>query len=365
MERDSSTGVLAPAADGAASEVGASSAAGAAPSGETRPAPDAAPRLDFSGTRLLAADAAAERTADPALLPPDACALLTGHSFGDVALLVPDTAGARRLALETIRTHHRNGGRPKRRDLLVLAGGLPLPPDFAADAEVVALSDDPGAVEAAISPRTAGLWIAPLRHASGLVPVDGGLLATLRTLADDYGLPLVFDETDAGLGRTGMAFAHEWRGVTPDLMLVGEGAGLPLAALVLSARHARALPPSRPPVDAAQSAAAGAMLAAVFAEGFEARIQALGWLLEDRLATLRYGRPDLFREVVGLGLAQGLACTGPAAPLAQALAARGLDVAVFGDVLAFLPPLDITEADITAAADILDAVAAERVPEKA
>ncbi|MFG1300206.1 aminotransferase class III-fold pyridoxal phosphate-dependent enzyme [Xanthobacter sp. V3C-3] len=333
------------------------------------PAPDAtAARLDFSGARLLAVGPepdAAEPALDAAIAPPEACALLTAHSFGDTALLVPDAASARRLALETIRTHHRTAGRPKRRELLVLAGGLPLPPDLAADAEVATLSDDPGAVEAAITPRTAGLFIASLRRAAGLATVDGGLLATLRTLADDYGLPLVFDETDAGLGRTGMAFAHEWRGVTPDLMLVGEGAGLPVAALVLSARHARALPPSRPPVDEAQAAAAGEMLAAMFAEGFEARIQALGWLLEDRLAGLRYARPDLFREVVGMGLAQGLACTGPAAPLAEALAELGLDVAVFGDVLAFLPPLDVSEADITAAADILAAVVAERVPEEA
>lgn len=358
-----------PLADAGAAPRGAEEAAGQGPC--DGPDASAPRRLDFSGARLLSADAAPHPAAPPpdspnlCPPPPDACALLTAHSFGDAALLLPDAAIARRLALETIRAHHRNAGRPKRRELLVLAGGLPLPPAFAADAQVLTLPDDPGAVEAAITPRTAGLWIAPLRRASGLDGVDGGLLATLRTVADDYGLPLVFDETDGGLGRTGMAFAHEWRGVTPDLMLVGEGAGLPVAALVLSARHAGALPPARPPLDEAQAAAAAQILAAVFAEGFEARIQALGWLLEDRLAALRYARPDLFRAVLGMGLAQGLACTGPAAALAAALAEQGLDVAVFGDVLAFLPPLDVSEADITAAADILAAVVAERVPQEA
>ena len=316
--------------------------------------------LDFSGVLL---GAQPEPAPDPdATAPAD---LLVAYSFGDRAVLLPSAAVARRVILDTVRAQHRLAGRPKRRELLVCAGGAPLPPEFAGDAEVARMPDEIGAVRAAIGPRTAGLFVAPVRLAAGIEMLPGSFLAELREAADEYGLALVFDETDAGLGRTGMAFAHEWTGVTPDLMLVGEGAGLPLAALVLTAKWARGLPGSLPVVDEDALAAGAGVLQTAFAPGFEGRVQGLGWLLEDRLATLRYQRPDLFSNLVGTGLMQGLVCTGPAGPLADLLEQRGVTVRAIGEVLAVLPPLDVTEEQITTAADLIDAVAAGMTHEQA
>ena len=104
------------------------------------------------------------------------------------------------------------------------------------------------------------------------------------------------------------------------------------------------------------------MLSAAFAPGFEARVQELGWKLEDRLATLRWRRLDLFSDTAGTGLVQGLVCAGPAPPLAEALAGQGLLVRPVGNVLALLPPLTVTEAEIATAGDILDAVVAAIPP---
>ncbi|MFG1349317.1 aminotransferase class III-fold pyridoxal phosphate-dependent enzyme [Xanthobacter autotrophicus] len=328
--------------------------------------PDFAP-LDFSGACLVATPEPALAPAEPApALDPAAVAdLLVAHSFGDTAVLLPSAATARRVILDTIRTQHRIAGRPKRRELLVCAGDAPLPPEFSGDAEVSRMPDEIGALRAVIGPKTAGLFVAPVRLAAGIEMLPGSFLAELRETADEYGLALVFDETDAGLGRTGMAFAHEWTGVTPDLMLVGEGAGLPLAALVLTAKWARGLPASLPVAGEEALATAAQVLETAFAAGFEGRVQGLGWLLEDRLATLRYQRADLFSGLVGTGLMQGLVCTGPAEALAEQLEQRGVTVRDLGAVLAFLPPLDVTEAEIAAVADRLDEVVAGMAHEQA
>ncbi|MFS8038077.1 aminotransferase class III-fold pyridoxal phosphate-dependent enzyme [Xanthobacter sp. AM11] len=324
--------------------------------------------LDFSGAQLVAADAEPPLAQDrPISGAGDEAAAITGllvaHSFGDAGVLLPTMASVRRAMLDTIRAHHRIAGRPKRRHLLVCAPpGTVLPPELAGDAEVSLVADDMGAVRAEIGPRTAGLLVSPVRLAAGLEMLSGSLLADLRESADEYGLILAFDETDGGLGRTGMAFAHEWTGVTPDLMLLGEGAGLPLAALVMTQKVARGLPASLPRPEAAAVAQAAHVVQMALAAGFEARIQALGWMLEDRLATLRWRRPDLFTGLAGTGLMQGLVCPGAAEELAARLAQAGLFVRAIGCVLAFLPPLTVTEGEIAAAAEHLEHAVAQMEP---
>ncbi|WP_296584672.1 aminotransferase class III-fold pyridoxal phosphate-dependent enzyme [Xanthobacter sp.] len=330
----------------------------------------AVPMLDFSGAvRFDPARITEGEVGEGEGAPASArCAtLLTDHSFGDVARFFADRTTAWRTAVETIRLHHRTAGRPKRREIIVVSDDPRLPPALAQDAGVRRIPEDEAAIEAAMGPNVAALLLWPAAIDAGLRFLPGFLLATARQAADEYGVVLMFDETDAGLGRTGMSFSHEWRGVAPDVMVIdglpgkgedGEGA----SALVLSARLARSLPSGLPRLD--EDAAAGLLpvLAAAFAPGFETRVQEMGWKLEDRLATLRWRRPDLFTDTTGTGLVQGLVCAGPAAPLAEALAGQGLLARPLGSVLAMLPPLTVAEAEIAAAGDILDAVVAAFPP---
>lgn len=329
----------------------------------------AVPVLDFSGAvRFDPARIMEGEVGEGEGIPTSArcAALLTQHSFGDVARFFRDRATAWRGAVETIRLHHRTAGRPKRREIVVVSDDPRLPPALAQDAGARRIPEDEAAIEAAMGPNVAALLLAPAAIDAGLRFLPGFLLAAARQAADEYGVVLMFDETDAGLGRTGMAFAHEWRGVAPDVMVIdglpgkveeGEGA----SALVLSARLARSLPSG---LLLGEDAAAGLLpvLATAFAPGFETRVQEIGWKLEDRLATLRWRRPDLFTDTTGTGLVQGLVCAGPAAPLAEALAAQGLLARPLGNVLAMLPPLTVTEAEIAAAGDILDTVVAAIPP---
>ncbi|MEP9353219.1 aminotransferase class III-fold pyridoxal phosphate-dependent enzyme [Xanthobacter sp. KR7-65] len=317
--------------------------------------------LDFSGALLAAPERILPLQGDEPAAAQGA-ALLTAHSFGDAARLLADEGAAWRAALHAVRAHHQAAGRPKRRELLVVTDDPRLPPALAGDAAVVRVPEAEGALAAAIGPKTAGVVLTPVRFSAGRDVASGATLSEARSLADEYGIALLFDESEAGLGRTGMAFAHEWRGVTPDLMLLSGVDGAAATALVATDRFARRLPADPPaPRDDVAAAALG-VLATAFAPGFEARVQELGWQLEDRLAALRWRRPDLFRDTLGAGLVQGLLCTGPAEPLKALLAEAGLGVAAFGDILAIRPPLTVEAAEIAAAADRLDAVVAALEP---
>ncbi|MCY0725977.1 aminotransferase class III-fold pyridoxal phosphate-dependent enzyme, partial [Klebsiella pneumoniae] len=64
----------------------------------------------------------------------------------------------------------------------------------------------------------------------------------LRAVCDEFGLLLFFDEVQSGMGRTGKLFAHEWSGVTPDIVATakGIGGGFPLGACLATGKVAAA-----------------------------------------------------------------------------------------------------------------------------
>jgi acetylornithine/N-succinyldiaminopimelate aminotransferase len=333
--------------------------------------------LDFSGASLgfpdftepgqptdepLRAPELALETAD---LSDALCAKITPVSFGDHVFLFHSEAEARRFAIETIRRHHRIVGRPKRRRLIVCSGlsddgasGAPL--GLEGDDEVTLLrTDDPGALATEIDARTAGILIAPVRTNAGFEIVPGGLLARLRETADEYGLVLAYDESFSGLGRTGMLWAHEWTGVTPDVMIVHHHNGdAPLVALILTQRLARSAP-ERPPLLARATLLNGhGLVDALTAPGFLERVQSRGWRLEDRLTELFYKRRGAFTAQRGHGLMQGFDCPGEAEPMRAMLAEHGLLTRAMGSFLGLFPPLTVEESEIDAAVSIIDAACA-------
>ncbi|MBT8426353.1 MAG: aspartate aminotransferase family protein, partial [Silicimonas sp.] len=93
---------------------------------------------------------------------------------------------------------------------------------------------DHDAIRAAVTDTTAAVIIEPVQGEGGIVPVPDQCLKGLRDLCDETGALLIFDEVQCGMGRTGRLFAHEWAGVTPDIMMVakGIGGGFPLGAVL-------------------------------------------------------------------------------------------------------------------------------------
>ena len=99
---------------------------------------------------------------------------------------------------------------------------------------------DHEALKAAIGPETAGILIEPVQGEGGIRPVPPQCLKGLRELCDEHGLLLIFDEVQCGIGRTGKLFAHEWAGVTPDIMAIakGIGGGFPIGACLATEKAA-------------------------------------------------------------------------------------------------------------------------------
>ncbi len=93
---------------------------------------------------------------------------------------------------------------------------------------------DHDALRAAVTDKTAAILIEPVQGEGGIRPVPDQCLKGLRDLCDETGTLLIFDEVQCGMGRTGKLFAHEWAGITPDIMMVakGIGGGFPLGAVL-------------------------------------------------------------------------------------------------------------------------------------
>ena len=80
--------------------------------------------------------------------------------------------------------------------------------------------------DAAVGPETAAILIEPIQGEGGIRAVPRRVPAGhLRALCDEHGLLLILDEVQAGMGRTGKLFAHEWSGIEPDIMADRQGAG--------------------------------------------------------------------------------------------------------------------------------------------
>jgi acetylornithine/N-succinyldiaminopimelate aminotransferase len=103
--------------------------------------------------------------------------------------------------------------------------------------------NDLESARAAITDETAAVIIEPVQGEGGIHPARDDFLRDLRALCDERGALLIFDEIQCGLGRTGKLWAHEWSGVTPDVMALAKplAGGLPIGAILMTERVASAM----------------------------------------------------------------------------------------------------------------------------
>lgn len=224
---------------------------------------------------------------------------------------------------------------------------------------------DHEAMRAAITPETAAILIEPIQGEGGIRCVPHQCLRGLRELCDEHGLLLIFDEIQTGVGRTGKFFAHEWAGVTPDIMSVakGIGGGFPMGAVLCTEDAGRGLAPGTHGTtfggNTLAMAVGNAVLDVVLADGFLDNVRRVGLLLKQRLAELRDRHPTVIEEIRGEGLMLGLRCRVPNGDLVTAMRDEKLIGIAAGDnVVRLLPPLVITEAEAGEAVRRLDAACA-------
>jgi 4-aminobutyrate aminotransferase/(S)-3-amino-2-methylpropionate transaminase len=229
--------------------------------------------------------------------------------------------------------------------------------------------------EAEASAAIGCVLVEPIQGRGGIVEPPPGFLSALRALCDERGLVLILDEIYCGLGRTGRWFACEHEGVVPDILLVGKALSglLPLSAAIGRPSVMSAWPPSTGEAihtstflgNPLACAAALAQLAEIESTNLVARAAALGERLRRRLDAWRERYPAV-GDVRGRGLLQGVDIVRPgtrdpdpslALRVCDAALRRGVLIVTEGpalNVLAFTPPLVITDEQLECATELVE-----------
>jgi acetylornithine/succinyldiaminopimelate/putrescine aminotransferase len=209
--------------------------------------------------------------------------------------------------------------------------------------------NDLAAVEAALDERVAAVLIEPIQSMAGVITAPASYFQGLRTLCDERGAKLIYDEVQTGFGRTGSFYFAGRHGVVPDLVSLakGIGSGLPMGAVLVSSEIAETVKPEEYGTTFGGGplacAAAGATVRVIAEEGLLANVRAGSQRLRQGLA----GMPGV-REVRGEGFLLGVALDRPGKPVRESLLDSGFLVggSDLPDTLRLLPPLVLTAEEI-------------------
>ncbi len=291
-------------------------------------------------------------------------------SFADVAFFANSGAEAVECAIKMARKYQAASGKSERYRIITFEGafhGRTLA-TIAAGGQAKYLEGfgppvdgfdqvplgDLEAVKKAIGPNTAAIMIEPVQGEGGVRAAPTAFLKALRELCDRNGLLLIFDEVQCGMGRTGELFAYKRTGVTPDIMPLAKalGGGFPIGACLATREAAKGMTAgthgSTFGGNPLAMAAGNAVLDVMLAPGFLDNVQRMSLLLKQKLAGICDRYPNIVDEVRGEGLLVGLRAVVPAGDLSNAIRDEKLLTVTAGEnVVRMLPPLIVTEAEIS------------------
>lgn len=298
-------------------------------------------------------------------------AALTRLTFADQAFFCNSGAEACEGAIKIARRYHYVSGHPEKQRIITFQGafhGRTLATLAAGGNEKYLEGFGPkaegfdqvpfgdhDALNAALRPETAAIMIEPIQGEGGVRAVPPQCLKGLRDLCDAHGLLLIFDEVQTGAGRTGKLFAHEWAGITPDIMAIakGLGGGFPVGAILATAEAAKGMTPgthgSTFGGNPLAMAVAGTVIAILTEDGFLEGVQNKALHLKQKLARIKDQFPAIVEDVRGTGLLTGLKLKPSITPpeVVKAAAAEKLLLVGAGDnTVRILPPLNVDEADL-------------------
>ncbi|WP_420558070.1 aspartate aminotransferase family protein [Roseovarius sp.] len=305
---------------------------------------------------------------------------LVAETFADTAFFCNSGTEACELAVKMCRKYFFDAGQPERTDIIAFQGSFhgrssagiaaagsekmtkgfgPLLPGF----KHVPFGDH-DALHAAIDENTAAILLEPVLGEGGIKPVPDQCLKGLRDLCDDKGILLIFDEVQCGMGRTGKLFAHEWAGITPDIMMVakGIGGGFPLGALLATEKAASGMTAgthgSTYGGNPLGCAVGCAVMDIVADPEFLAEVNRKAGLFRQKLEGLVAAHPEVFKGVRGSGLMLGLECVATNTDVVAAgYEAEVAVVPAAENVVRLLPPLNISDDEIGEAVARLDKAA--------
>ncbi len=224
--------------------------------------------------------------------------------------------------------------------------------------------DHDALAEAIKAPDVAAVLVEPIQGEGGIRTLPDACLKGMRDLCDETGVLMMLDEVQCGMGRTGKLFAHEWAGVTPDIMMVakGIGGGFPLGAVLATENAASGMTTGTHGSTYGGNplaCAVGLKVTQIIADNaFLEDVNRKAGMLRQKLEGLVAAHPTVFEAVRGAGLMLGLKCKMTNTDVVSAgLNAGVLAVPAADNVVRLLPALNITNNDITEAVNRLSAAA--------
>ncbi|MFZ8908626.1 MAG: aspartate aminotransferase family protein [Nitrosopumilaceae archaeon] len=221
-----------------------------------------------------------------------------------------------------------------------------------------------------IDEDTAFVILEPIQGESGIVVAPDGFLQEVRKLCDEKGILLIFDEIQAGLGRTGRLWACDHWNTAPDILCLAKGiaGGVPMGATLVRpdilASISKGEHSSTFGGNPLSCAAGIAALKAITEDGLIENSEKMGKIFREGLEKLKE-KHTIIREIRGKGLMIGVELKFEVRDILMNLIKEGVLMLYSGrNILRILPPLVITEDDITKVLQTLDSVLTEEEKKK-
>ena len=221
---------------------------------------------------------------------------------------------------------------------------------------------DIDALRLAVNSDTSFIILEPIQGESGIHVAPEGFLQDVRKLCDEKGILLIFDEIQAGLGRTGKMWAGEHWNTTPDIMCLAKGiaGGVPMGATLVRpdilACISKGEQSSTFGGNPLSCAAGTATIQALTQDGLVDNAAKMGKKFREGLERLKE-KHTIIREIRGKGLMIGVEMKFEVKDILFDGIANGVLFLYSGkNILRLLPPLVISESDIDKALEVLDVV---------
>ena len=211
-----------------------------------------------------------------------------------------------------------------------------------------------------VNDQTAFVILEPIQGESGIHVAPDGFLQDVRKLCDEKGILLIFDEIQAGLGRTGKMWAHQHWDTAPDILCLAKGiaGGVPMGATLVKPDILDCISKGEHSStfggNPLSCAAGTATIQALTQDKLVENSENMGKLFRQGLDELKE-KHSVIREVRGKGLMIGIELKFEVRDILMEGIEKGLLLLYSGrNILRLLPPLVITEEDVTKSLQMLD-----------
>ena len=224
---------------------------------------------------------------------------------------------------------------------------------------------DMESLRSVVDDDTAFVILEPIQGESGIIVAPDGFLQEVRKFCDEKGIVLIFDEIQAGLGRTGRLWACDHWNTVPDILCLAKGiaGGVPMGATLVrpdilasinKGEHSSTFGGN--PISCAAGIAA---LKAITEDGLIENSEKMGKKFREGLEELKE-KHTMIREIRGKGLMIGIEMKFEVRDILMALIKKGVLMLYSGrNILRILPPLVISEEDVTKVLHALDSTLTE------